>query len=190
MTASGLARNFDLSEEQFEQLKEQLSQGDETLFRTIFLAHFESCINYLRNEYNLQHERAYDITMDALLLFRRRLLEGKIKYGNLRFLFTQMASHIYLKQVSRSPSQQLKSEVQALLHEEKYALDTDELQLLHKAWNLLGAKCKELLKRFYYHKATLKEIAEEQLKPAGSLRKEKQRCVGKLREHYNKLYQF
>lgn len=190
MTTSALSKNFDLTPEEFNALEIQLRKGDETLFQTIFLAHFDSCIKYLRNEYSLQHEKAYDITMDALLLFRRRLLEGKIRYGNLRFLFTQMASHIHLKQITRKPSMAVKNEVQALLHEEQYTLDADELNMLNKAWSKLGASCKTLLKRFYYQKETMKAIAEDFQKPSASLRKQKQRCIENLRDYYKKHYQF
>ncbi len=189
MIASAHAKNFDLSPEEFEQLERQLRKGDETLFQAIFLAHFGPCMAYLIKEYNVQSEKAYDLTMDTLLLFRRKLLDRKIKYGNLRFLFTQMACHIYLKKTTRSPSLALKKEVQTLLHEEQYTLDPDELKMLNKSWDQLGPTCKNLLKRVYYHKEAIKDIAEEQQKPAGSLRKQKQRCIIKLREYFNAFKQ-
>ena len=102
-TAALLTKNFGLSEEEFVQLKAQLVRGDEKLFQVIFFAHFESCMNYLKHQYKVPHEKAYDVTMDALLLFRRKILEGKVRYGNLRFLFTQMAQpHFFERSPTRS----------------------------------------------------------------------------------------
>lgn len=184
MTVATLSQNFGLSKEEFDTLRTQMTLGEETLFKTIFMAHFESCLNYLKHQYKISHERAYDVTMDALLLFRRKLIEGKVKYGNLRFFFTQMASHIYLKEIQRAPTTAIKTEVQLLLHEVTYELDEDELKNLNKAWGKLGNTCKELLKRVYYQNEQLKGIAEEYQKPAASLRKQKQRCIEKLRQYF------
>jgi RNA polymerase sigma factor (sigma-70 family) len=184
------AKNFGLSKQEFDQLKANLKAGDESIFRTIFLAHFESCIRYLKNQYGLQHDKAYDFTMDALLLFRKKLLDDKINYGNLRFLFTQIASQLYLKSIQRQPSEAVKTEVQQLLSDVAVPLDKEALDLLNKAWVKLGDSCKSLLKRFYYQNVSLLEIAGEQQKPAASLRKQKQRCVEKLRDYYKTYYQF
>lgn len=184
------AKNFGLNEQEFEQLKANLKSGDETLFRTIFLTHFDGCIRYLKSKYGIQHEKAYDFTMDALLLFRKKLLDDKIKYGNLRFLFTQIASQLYLKSIQRQPSEAVKTEAQQLLSEVAVPLDKDALDLLNKAWAKLGDSCQSLLKRFYYQNVSLLEIAGEQQKPAASLRKQKQRCVEKLRGYYKTYYQF
>lgn len=168
-------------------LKQQLKQGDETLFQQIFLAHFESCHHYLRQQYKLSYEKSYDVVMDTLLAFRRKLLEDKIKYGNLRFLFTQMASHIYLKEVTRAPTKAIKQEVQALLQETPFRLDADELKLLDKAWAKLEKPCQNLLKRFYYQETPLKDIAAEQQRTAATLRKQKQRCLHHLRQLFKAL---
>ena len=188
MLQSAPAKNFGLQFEQFEDLVNRLKAGDETLFQTIFLAHFEDCMNYLKHKFSVSHEQAYDVTMETLLQFRVRLLDGKIGYGNIRFLFTQMASQLCLKQLkSASPisSDQIPPEIG--LPEE--GIDHGIIEVLNKAWGQLGNGCRHLLKRFYYEKASLKEIAQEQRKAATALRKQKQRCIEKLRLHFRQLYQ-
>lgn len=187
-TSAGPAKNFGLTPEAFDLLLHKLKARDETLFQTIFLAHFEDCMNYLKSRFSLQHERAYDITMDTLLIFRRRLLEGKIRYGNIRFLFTRMASQLYLKEINRQLPKEEMSEIQAMLDETEEPIDEESLGLLRQAWEKLCETCQNLLRRFYYHQATLKEIAEEQQKNAAALRKQKQRCVEKLRLHFKQLH--
>ncbi|MEL7147618.1 MAG: sigma factor-like helix-turn-helix DNA-binding protein [Bacteroidota bacterium] len=184
MTTAVLKNNFGLREEEFLELKAQLVRGDETLFQKIFFTHFESCIAYLQQQYRIPREKAYDVSMDALLAFRRKLLENRISYGNLRFLFTQMASHIYLKEVGRAPSQAKKQEAQAILSELTYELDKEELSILNKAWSKLGERCKALLTAVYYQNRQLKDIAEEEQQSSSTVRKQKQRCVEKLRQFY------
>ena len=181
-------KNFGLTPAAFTDLVARLNAGDETLFQTIFLAHFEDCMNYIKRKFGLSHDKAYDCTMDTMLLFRRRLLEGKISYGNIRFLFTRMASQLYLKAVDKQPvNTEISEAVNMLEGEEEDLLDADTLTILNQAWDKLGQGCQGLLKRFYYHKRTLKEIAEEQQKTAAALRKQKQRCVEKLRMYFNEL---
>lgn len=180
-------KNFGLMPEDFDRLAAQLKAGDETLFQTIFLAHFEDCMKYLRNKFGMSQGKAYDMTMDALILFRRKLLEGKISYGNIRFLFTQMAGQLYLKDIKKQTPQTEISEAANLIEEEHDELDEETLGILNQAWDKLCEDCRGLLKRFYYQKATLKEIAEDQQKTAAALRKQKQRCVEKLRKHFKQL---
>lgn len=184
MTTTALDNNFNLTEETFNQLKEQLRRGDETLFETIFLAHFKDCMSYLEHQFRMPKDKSYDVTMDALLAFRRKLLEGKIRYGNLRFLFTQLASHLYLKEVGRAPSKDLKKEVQALMNEDRYELDDHERERLRRAWARLGEGCKDLLKWVYYYNAMIKDVAQAKEVSAATLRKQKQRCVDKLKTFF------
>jgi RNA polymerase sigma factor (sigma-70 family) len=188
-TTSAPAKNFGLSLEAFNELKTQLKAGDEELFETIFLAHFEDCLKYIKNKFGIQHEKAYDITMDTLLLFRRKLLEDKISYGNIRFLFTYMAGQLYLKEIDRQPKKtSMSGENNSAIDLEEELLGKEELDLLSKAWEKLGTNCKDLLARFYYQKFSLKEIAEEQQRSDAALRKQKQRCLEKLRQHFKNMY--
>ncbi|MEL7222926.1 MAG: hypothetical protein AAGJ93_16510, partial [Bacteroidota bacterium] len=94
-----------------------------------------------------------------------------------------------LKHIQRSPSKAIKTEAQLLLNNTDKPLDSHALETLNKAWVKLGESCKSLLKRFYYQNVTLLEIAGEQNKPAASLRKQKQRCVEKLRLHFKNYHQ-
>jgi len=68
---------------------EQLRAGDEGLYELIFLDHFHICLNLLKNKYQASHQDAYDATMNTMLIFCRRLKQGRIEYGNLRYLFNQ-----------------------------------------------------------------------------------------------------
>jgi RNA polymerase sigma factor (sigma-70 family) len=183
-----LKKNFNLLSGEFEELVKRLKAGDETLFQKIFLAHFQDCMTYLKNKFRIEHEVAYDVSMETLLLFRKKLLEGKITYGNIRFLFTQMAGQLYLKQVKKQPVQADLSSLTDQLEWEEELPEQELYPILNKAWKLLCEDCSQLLQQFYYQKASLKEIAEKKNKSAAAIRKQKQRCMEKLRDGFLNYY--
>ena len=179
---AAMDKNFGLTEDAFSDLADSLRGGDDGLFEQIFLQHFESCMSYLKRQYKATHEDAYDASMHTLLEFHHRIRDGKIQYGNLRFLFTRMAGQYYFKWIKK---ENLTTELSDLdLADPPEDVDPEMLAVLDKAWNLLCDKCRGLLKAFYYDKKTLAEIAEAQEKDPAAIRKQKQRCVEKLRDSF------
>ncbi len=177
------SQNFNLSEDEFISLVEDLCEGDERLFKEIFLAHFESCMQYLMRKCNISHDKAYDVSMDTLLLFRAKCIQGKIKYGNLRFLFTQMAYQRFLKTKNSFEPMSKDEEVD---DHSIFMIADEERRILDKAWLELGSNCQELLTKVYYEKELLSNLASELNKSAAALRKQKQRCIEQLRLLFKK----
>ena len=175
-----MSKNFGLSEKEFADMCLKLRQGDEILFEKVFLSHFEDCITYLLNNYSITREDAYDTTMETLIQFRKRLVEGKIKYGNIRFLFTKMASQIFFK------SEKKRNKVEGLTFDADSNINEEDLQILEKAINELGEDCQKLLKLNFYEKMTIAEIALVNNKNAATLRKTKQRCLSRLKNLFTK----
>lgn len=173
-----MSKNFGLSETAFEQLLLQLQKGEHQLFENIFLNHFRDCMHYVINKCKAPQEDAYDVTMETLLDFRKRLIAGKIQYGNLKFLFTQMAIQKYLKWIKKEKQQPKLTETIVDPLED----DTEDLQLLEKSWGKLGDQCQDLLKGFYYQNTPLNQLAEVLQKTPAAIRKQKQRCVDRLRQ--------
>ncbi|MEM1136614.1 MAG: hypothetical protein AAGI07_12315 [Bacteroidota bacterium] len=173
-------KNFGLSIEEFEKMVIDLKKNDTNFFEKVFLNQFKETMRYLQKEYSALHEDAYDATMDALIDFRKRFVEGKLQYGNLRFLFTKCASQVYFKNKKGNTNAELTQEIDREMEEEDGR--EEEISWLGEAWELLGVSCKELLKWHYYGKMKLAEIAEQQEKPAAAIRKQKERCVKQLKE--------
>ena len=174
------SKNFNLSEEKFDKLCKDLKTGDEQLFEQIFLSHFEDCIAFLKSKFNINHEEAYDASMDTMLEFRRYLITDKIKYGNLRYLFTRMAAQRWMKLKKKDAPVKTTEDLPEML-DFTQVYDDEELDILNKAWAKLGQECQKLLKQFYYDKLQLSVIAENTNKSSGSVRKQKERCVNSLR---------
>jgi RNA polymerase sigma factor (sigma-70 family) len=179
-------KNFDLSSEEFELLVNHLRGGDLGLFKQIFLRHFSECTWYLQRNYSSSPEDAYDASMDTMLDFRQRLVDGKITYGNLRYLFTRMASQVYLRKY-RKVKADMEVDHEILLLEEPLDMTEDDFKILDKAWSQLSKECQDLMRLNYYQGLKLSEIAEKWTKPATAIRKQKERCKQHLIQLYNIL---
>ncbi len=182
-------KNFGLSEDEFDHLLLALKDGDMSIFKSIFLSHSADCINYLQIKYDANYDDAYDAMVDTLLNYRQRLVEDKISYGNLRFLFLQMASQHYMRMLKLDKKLAYEEPNLNLIEaEQDEVLFSDEqLGILKKAWNELKGPCQELLKMNYYDGLKLSKIAEKLNKSHGSVRKQKERCKESLINIFNRF---
>jgi DNA-directed RNA polymerase specialized sigma24 family protein len=178
--ANNKDKNFGLAETEFNGLRDKLADGDEQLFEHVFLQHFEPCLAYVIREDKAAEDVAYDSVMDAFLSFRMKVVQGKINYGNLRYLLTRMARQYYYKRAKKEADTSLEP-LNEPGEEPDFMLDPSATELLQKGWKKLGTKCRELLHSFYYLDQELKGIAAATDRTAAAVRKQKQRCIDELR---------
>lgn len=181
-------KNFGLSEITFNELLTQVQAGEETMFKEVFFSHFKDCIHYLQRNCKASYDDAYDATMNALLLFHKKMKADKISYGNLRFLFTKMAKDNYLKWLAKKDQKTVDISSLNMFEEDIYQLDTEAQFALKKAWQKLCDNCQHLLKSHFYGGQSMVSIAAQIDKAPGTLRKQKQRCMEKLRTSFFKYY--
>ncbi len=174
-------QNFGLTALDFEQLKTQLQQGDKTLFHHIFLSRFKACEQYLMRKHGASRNDAYDIAIDAIIKFRQLIVADKIQYGNLHALLNTIAKHLYLDQIKRTKT---KENVEGI-YTENFSKPLDEAtqERLDKALAKLCPPCVEILKQHYYNGISLKILATRIGKTEEAVRKQKQRCIEKLRNY-------
>ena len=186
-TKDARGKNFGLSAEEFAELLEELQQGNNRLYEQIFLLHFEECRYYLCFYKDATPEEAYDIVMEVMLRFNYLLVAGKVKYGNLRYLFTLMAHQDFAR--SRKGTNRYKELKPELLElpDEKIGFSQQEYDILYRAFRSLGRNCRDLLEAFYFTRRNLKQIAEDEGRTATAVRKQKSRCVAKLRKQFDHL---
>ncbi len=177
-------KNFGLSEASFDKLVSDLKRNDTHFFEQVFLKQFGETQKYLCREFKANHEDAYDATMDTLIEFRARFIEGKLRYGNLRFLFTKMASQILLKNLKKANTVNNDGVLSILEETDTVSEISEELSLLNKAWQKLGDSCRQLLTWHYYGKMKLTEIASEVQKTPATIRKQKERCIKQLKDQF------
>jgi len=173
-------KNFGLTESAFAELKEQLLEGSEKLFEHIFLVHFKDCQQYVIQQDDAPQEIAYDATMDAFLSFRKRIVDGKVVYGNLRYLLTRMARQHYYKRAKKESTVGLDLIVDPSV-EPDVKFEPSLYDLLDRGWKTLTKECRELLRAFYYQGRALKEIGAETGTKPDTMRKKKQRCQDQLK---------
>jgi RNA polymerase sigma factor (sigma-70 family) len=181
----GPAQNFGLSIDDFKHMLAQLREGADQLFEHIFMSHFDDCRRFIASKYAIDLDVSYDITMDTMLEFRLKLIQDKITYGNLRYLFTRMASNNYLSKIGaekRLKQILISEEVDEIYHEERF----DKLGM---AWENLEEAEKKILTQFYYEDRSLKEIADTAQLNDAAVRKKKQRAMDTLRLAFFKIYQ-
>ena len=175
---SKITQNFGLSAEEFETLTEEMRNGNDTLFEQTFLYHFESAMKYLMSKLNANRDNAYDITMNVMIEFRERILAGKIAYGNLKFMFTQMCTQRYRRQMGKT------LDTDDYAYQSKFddqVYDEETFQLLDKAIEKMGDNCQKLIKDVYYDKISYKTLETKYESTSAALRKQKERCITKLK---------
>ncbi len=175
----GLSQNFGLTEREFEQMTTELREGGGQLFEKIFLAHFRDCTAYLENNCGATVEDAQDATMETMLHFRLLLIQGKLRYQNLRFLFTRMAVQWYWRWKKNTPQTDLLDGIELRPPAEEF--EEESLKKLDQAWAKLGGACQQLLKEYYYHGRSTVDLAQQLNQPDANLRQRKKRCIDQLR---------
>lgn len=184
-------QNFGLKAAEFAQLQADLLRGDETLFERVFVKHFDDCRVYLIRNCSAQADDAYDVTVETIIAFRKRLIENKVEYGNLRFYFTKMAKDSYLKMVEKNkklPVGELLVNEADRAEEVENGFDEEQLTSLDSAWTKLGEECKKLLKSHIYDGLQLKDIAAALNEAETNIRKRKERCMNRLKSNFFELY--
>lgn len=160
-------KNFGLSQPQFDELCLRLESGDETLVEVIFKSHFDTCRLFLVKKMGASAETAYDVTKDTLLKFRKNLLAGKIRYGNLSALFTIDARNTYLRWKQRQQKHQTVEFEEHLFQiadeSDPEPYDADLLNKLKTALKNMGEDCSELLNWHYFLELPLRTIAERRV---------------------------
>ena len=184
-------QNFGLTEADFDRLRGDLLRGDETLFERVFVEHFEDCRAFLMRNCSADAEDAYDITLETVISFRKRLLEGKVGYGNLRFYFTKMAKDSYLKSLEKAkrlPVGELNVNEADRAEDAAEGFDEEQLGALDAAWAKLGDDCKNLLRTHVYDGLQLKSIAQSSGEAEANVRKRKERCMDRLKTQFFHIY--
>lgn len=190
--ADNTIQNFGLKQTTFSDMLNALQQGDESLFEHVFVKHFSDCRNYLMRECDASAEDAYDITVETIISFRKRLIEGKIEYGNLRYYFTKMAKDNFLKLLEKNkrlPVGELVLNEADREDEPSNEFDADQLQYLEKAWSKLNPDCQKLLRSHIYDGLQLKQVALLLNENEANIRKRKERCMDKLKSSFFDIYE-
>lgn len=179
-----LKDNFGLTKSDFLNCIENMKNGDDSFITHNMVHQLPESMIYLQNRFQISKELAYDTCMDTFLIFREKMLDNKISYGNLRYLFTRMCQNQFID------GQKKKKKIQSAIdsfHEESLSqeLDKETFYLnLDKAIKQLPEEQSKLLTEFYYSGKSMADIAIEQNISYEAIRKKKGRILQKLKGLY------
>ena len=168
-----------MTNKEFNDLKEALVSGDNTALDSVFRAHYQACVAWLQKKYNCEQSDAEDLFMDALLVFRKEVIQGRVTNKNIRAYLITVAKNIFLQR-KRKKGLNLEVSVEEMesiigkeagLYDESFnpilkaeveEMEARKLASQYKAfqlaWEKLGEPCKKVLKGFYIDKIKLKEL--------------------------------
>ncbi len=181
-------KNFGLAQEEFDRMVQSLQGGDESLFEHIFLSQFKQTNIRLSRSLNIDEAKAYDVCMETLLLMRKKLIEGKLQYGNLNFIFFQMGKQIHIQQLRKKERVVRAEETSSLKFSDDGGSNKEAmLHLMNQVWTQLSLQCREILEKFYYDKMSMRNLALELDKSEVAVRKQKQRCIAHMKTRLSSL---
>lgn len=176
-----LKANFGLSKAEFQKHVESLKNGDNSLILNCMLNQLQDSILYLQKKFSVSKEHSYDICMSTFVEFMNKILQNKITYGNLRFLYSRMCVNNLIDEVKKK--RKIQEATNNYLKQSEDNPDTSEfLKILETIIIHLNDKEKHLITQIYYSGKPMQLIAEDHNLSYSNLRKKKQRIVEKLRE--------
>lgn len=129
------------------------------------------------------YEEAKDVFQDALIIYHEKVTLDTLEIENAEAYITQTSKYIWFKRFKES---QYWVEIEDF--EESIASSVEEYEKpvqgkLIRFIQVAGAKCMNLLKAFYYQRASLDDIAEEYgFSGTRSATVQKYKCLEKLRD--------
>lgn len=173
------------------EMVESFMKNDNKAFEYIFHRCGEYTVNKLIQNRNCTLEEAEDLLMDAILIFRNKMMNDEISFlTNLRSYIYRICDNNYLASLKRDVSRsKLTEEITEVLYAENAAIDPLFSKAAMDAWNRLSEKCKDIIYLFYVESIRMEEIAKLLgLSNADTAKSTKARCYKKFvslaKEHF------
>lgn len=169
-----------------EEVLRKIRDGDESVLKECYLAYKEEFIHWMHKHYSIAEEQGEELYHEVFLAFYENVLSEKLTEltSNLKTYIFSIGKYKYLDQVRKEQrhldyAAEYQNE-EELLAESQPAYRTE---ILLKALAQLGEPCAGLLKRFYFNKSSMKEIASIMgYSSIASAKNQKYKCINRLRE--------
>ncbi len=175
-----------------------LQSGDTQPLKFLFEHYGAYCQRLLRQRTGCSVDEVHDTLMDALLVFRRNVLEKKVTEVNhpKTYLYT-ICYYLYRarrQQQQRRDTQQPEvirawypSEGQAPEHEQQEAEAAQQAtqQQVWETFQQLSARCRELLHYFYVESQSIQTIAQRMgINSADAVKSSRYRCFAQWMQYW------
>lgn len=185
----------------FDQIHDSLKADDNKALNHIYIEYGEYCVKHLQYKRSCGYEDAKDIFIDAVMIFREKMLSGKIRdLKTTRGYLLATCNNMYLERLRAEKVKKRKmTDVEHFFYGNQYVSleeEWDESMNIasQTAFESLSEKCKDIIYYFYIDKLNMKEIASlMDLASSDVAKTTKSRCLKNLivqaNEFYDKLKQ-
>lgn len=172
--------NLGLTKDDFDRLVQELKKGNEYLFEIIFKELVQNAIKKLKQKNEKDDIIIEDTVMETLLIFRKRIIEDKVKYGAINFLFYKILSQEYYR-IKNKENKYVYLNTNDTTYRDDSVYEKEQFNLLKKAIKKLDKTCQEVIKRLYTYNNSTNEISQHLNISESGIRKRKIRCLDKLK---------
>ena len=173
--------NFGLTISEFQISVENMRNGSDGFLLNSLAKQLPESMIFLQNKFRMSRSESYDACMETFLQFREKVLAGKIKYGNLRYLYTRMCVNTVLD--SKRNSDKITTAVEQF--QSSIGLDAADSELffeqLDTVISQLTTDQRKLVNEIYFSDDKLEKIAEKLEISYSNLRKKKQRLLNLIK---------
>ncbi len=165
-------------------MRSNLRHDQSTVLKQLYTEYHDYCISNMMRKIGVDEEDAKDFFIEALLIFRRNVLEGRVEH------LTSMKSYLLstclnlgkenFRRNNRPDAH--KSEIEARLYpaSEEEEQDNSRKRVALAAFDLLPENCQKILRLFYVQRTAMKDIAPElALANENVVKVQKARCLRK-----------
>ena len=166
---------------------DQIKANDERALRHLYVSNYDNVERFVLSNSG-SAEDARDIYQEAFIATWRNITLGKfteMHEGSVNAYLFCVAKNKWLDVLRTRKRRIVPVDFDESLHSElSDGLDEDEAQYLTKVrlhFQAMGGQCKELLRRFYFHKESMKQLSARFSWTEATTKNNKYRCLQKLR---------
>lgn len=188
-----------MSKEKFDlkQIEASLKADDNKALHFIYTEYGKYCIDQLVSVKSCSVEEAEDLFIEAVMIFREKILNGEIQYlNNTRFYIYKICENRYLAKLKLERSRHSKlSEIVHFYYSSDYLKSDEEwdqnlLRATLDAWDGMNERCKDIIHYFYIDRRRMTEVATLMgLANADVAKSTKARCFKYLVTTAHKCYE-
>ncbi len=166
-------------------LQEELRLGNKQALESVYLEHRNAFVNFGKS-FNLQEDSLLDIYQDATIsLFQNFVMRQLVlESSSIKTYLFGIGKHLMINELKSR--KKLYTDHQEHHEFEEIEIETVEQSIESKrlalGFELLGEKCKEILRLFYYRGLSVKEIvAVSHYNDENTVKSHKSRCMKQLK---------
>lgn len=168
-------------------LIEQIRSGDKEEIERIYNQHRAEFLAYAAR-FSLQTDEAVDIYQDSIIVVYENIMSRKLTTltSSLKtYLFAIGKYKILNSMKTNQPTEDI-SAYDYLLQDEtemEFLSKEENIEKMQTAYRKLGAKCREVLRLYYYENQSLQEIMQKlEYASKDVVKSQKSRCIKQIRE--------